>query len=74
MPHSEFAQWVAYVELYGPLDLSRRFDEPAARVARAVAATVGHSLPIDALLPYRPEADGSKPGTLIVDPELAKYF
>jgi hypothetical protein len=30
MPMDEFGAWFAYVELHGPVDYRRRYDEPAA--------------------------------------------
>jgi hypothetical protein len=33
MPMDEFGAWFAYVELHGPVDYRRRYDEPAALVA-----------------------------------------
>jgi len=71
MTHSEFAQWVAYVELYGPVDMARRHDEPAARVAAMVGRSVGAKCSPNDFLPYRP---GEVSDFTVVDPELAKHF
>lgn len=72
MSSNEFTQWVAYVDLYGPVDLQRRYDEPSARVAACVAQVHGNHKTADDYLVYKPRAANSD--TLILDPELAKYF
>lgn len=72
MSSNEFAHWVAYIDLYGPVDLQRRYEEPAARVAAVVAQVHGHNKSVEDFLVYRPKAASND--TLILDPELAKYF
>lgn len=75
MSNREWAQWVAYVELYGPVDQQRRYDEPAARVA-AVLAQVNGNKNTTALdfMPYTPKPESTPAGTLIFDPELYEQF
>lgn len=71
----EWAHWLAYFELYGPVDDQRRYDAPAARVA-AVIANVNNNpglRPID-FMPHAPKQDAMPAGTLIFDPELHQHF
>lgn len=51
MPASEFCEWLAYVELYGPLDYARRYDYPAALVAWMQGRTASGE--VDDFLPYK---------------------
>lgn len=74
MTHREWAQWVAYVETYGPIDIQRRYDEPAARVAAVVAQVNGSRHTAEHFLPYRREKTSIDSGTLVTDPDLAKHF
>jgi len=75
MSNREWAQWVAYFEVYGPVDLQRRYDEPAARVAAVVAQVHGNSnkTALD-FMPYAAKPDARTAGTLILDPELHEQF
>lgn len=41
MPMSEFGEWFAYVELFGPVDYRRRYDEPAAMISMVTNRTNG---------------------------------
>lgn len=51
MPASEFCEWLAYVELYGPLDYARRYDYPAALVSWMQGRTASGE--VDDFLPYK---------------------
>ncbi len=53
MTASELASWLAYVEDNGPLDLQRRYDEPAALVAWTVQAAQGGKSKIGDFLRYK---------------------
>jgi hypothetical protein len=75
MSSREWTQWTAYVDLYGPVDQQRRYDEPSARVAAVVAQVHGNSnkTALD-FMPYTPKPDATPAGTLIFDPELHEHF
>ncbi len=53
MSASEFANWVAYVDDNGPLDLQRRYDEPAALIAWAVQAAQGGKAKLEDFLRFK---------------------
>lgn len=55
MTRHEFVSWCAYVELYGPIDMSRRYDQPAARIAFQINRANGGKADMDAFLPYQPK-------------------
>jgi hypothetical protein len=64
MPMSEFGDWFAYVELFGPVDYRRRYDEPAAMVSYITQRVQGGKAKLDDFLrsvptPY--EAAGLSP-------------
>lgn len=69
MSASEFASWLAYVEDNGPLDLQRRYDEPAALIAWAVQATQGGKAKPEAFLRYQ-----QKNSHTSIDNAIAKLF
>lgn len=75
MSSREWAQWVAYVELYGPVDQQRRYDQPAAQVAAVIAQVNGNknTTALD-FMPYAAKTDATPAGTLIFDPELHEHF
>jgi hypothetical protein len=50
MPLDELAGWFAYVDLYGPVDYRRRYDEPAAMLSMVVNRTGGGNAKLDDFL------------------------
>ena len=50
MPMSEFGAWFAYVELFGPVDYRRRYDEPAAMISMTTNRTQGGKAKLDDFL------------------------
>lgn len=67
MPISEFSDWDAYVELYGPLDLRQRLDHAAARIAFTVASVNGSSAQYRQFLDYPPPPPIDETGMNDVD-------
>jgi hypothetical protein len=48
MSFAEFRRWIAYRDAHGPMTLSRKHDQPAARVAASVRGGALHDfLPYD---------------------------
>jgi len=71
MPHSEFRSWVAYVQLYGPIDYARRYDYPAALVSWMQGRVTQGS--VDDLMPYRCDpVDAPEEGWSEVDQKLLR--
>lgn len=54
MSASEFADWDAYVELYGPLDMRQRLDHAAARIAFTVHRVHGGKTEFRKFLDFPP--------------------
>ncbi len=71
MSASEFASWLAYVEDNGPLDLQRRYDEPAALIAWAVQAAQGGKSKLDDFLRYKHKSHNQHSS---IDNAIAKLF
>lgn len=71
MPLNEFSDWVAYVELYGPVDYRRRFDEPAALIASTVSWSVGGKRPFKDFIRALPEINSDLSDT---DKQIKKAF
>lgn len=69
MSTSEFASWVAYVRENGPLDMQRRYDEPAAMIAHTVAAANGSRAKVEDFLRYAPKSNLSD-----LDQSIAKIL
>jgi hypothetical protein len=69
MSASEFASWLAYVEDNGPLDLQRRYDEPAALIAWAVQAAQGGKAKLEDFLRFKHKNQHSS-----IDNAIAKLF
>lgn len=53
MPLTEFGEWVAYCELYGPVDYRRRYDNPAALQAWITQAVQGGKGGFNDFVPYQ---------------------
>lgn len=69
MSASEFASWLAYAEDNGPLDLQRRYDEPAALIAWAARSAAGMKGKPEDFLRFQ-----KKNGHSSIDNAIAKLF
>lgn len=67
MPITEFSDWDAYVELYGPLDLRQRLDHAAARIASTVAWCNGSKAEYRQFLDYPPPPPIDETGMTDID-------
>lgn len=70
MSASEFQDWDAYVELYGPLDLRNRLDHAAALIAFTVSRVNGGRTEYRQFLNYPPPPEIDDDGLNDVDRQL----
>lgn len=75
MPASEFHEWDAYIELYGPVHLHGRLDQAGALMAFTVSTVNGGKTPYGKFLHYPPPpAVDPWEGMTDVDRQLLEAF
>lgn len=72
MSQREFAQWAAYVEVYGSLSPVRMYDRPAALVSHMLSAVNGGKSPLSDFMPWPKQETEIDPADL--DAGLGAFF